>query len=154
MFKFISLPLCLLVGLMATAQTRPLSGTLIEESTGNAIAGATVKVKGKPIATTSNGSGQFTLNVPTGSLVLEISSVGYNSKEVPVTDGTANISISLIQNTEELGEVVVTALGITKEARKIGYAVTTVNGDLLNQAKEPNVANSLEGRVSGLDVSG
>lgn len=154
MFKFISLPLCLLVGLMATAQTRPLTGTLIEASTGNAIAGATVKVKGKPIATTSNTSGEFTINVPSGPLVLEVSSVGYNSKEIPVSDGSANISISLVQNTEELGEVVVTALGITKEARKIGYAVTTVNGDLLSKARETNIANSLSGRVAGLKVTG
>jgi TonB-linked SusC/RagA family outer membrane protein len=154
MFKLITVPLCLLMGLIATAQTRQLSGKLLEESTGNAVVAATVKVKGKSIATTSNANGEFSLAIPDGSVVLEVSSVGYITKEVNVNAGNDNISITLTQNTEQLGEVVVTALGITKEARKIGYAVTKVDGELLSKARETNIANSLSGRVAGLKVTG
>jgi hypothetical protein len=62
------------------------------------------------------------------------------------------INIVLVEDLGQLKEVVVTALGISKDNKKLGYAVTNVNGNLLNQAKEPNVANSLTGRVAGLNV--
>lgn len=154
MFKLIAIPLFLLVGLVATAQTRSISGVLKEETTGNAIGAATVKVKGQSIATTTNAEGEFTLSVPSGPIVLEVTSVGYTTKEVSVGEGSNVVNISLAQSTEELGEVVVTALGITKEARKLGYAVTSVDGDLLSKGRETNIANSLSGRVAGLKVTG
>ena len=154
MLKFISVPLFLLVGLIASAQTRQLSGVVRDQSTGTAVPAATVTVKGTSRATTTNTAGEFQFNVPSGAVVLQISSAGYASTEVDVQAGSNNISVNLVQSTEELGEVVVTALGISKEARKLGYSVTTVDGDLMSRARETNVANSLSGRVAGLKVSG
>lgn len=154
MFKFISVPLLLLMGFVATAQTRQLSGVVRDEANSAALAGATVKIKGSSRATATNADGAFTLMVPAGNLVLEISSAGYAAKEVNVGAGENNISINLAASSEQLSEVVVTALGITKEARKLGYAVTTVDGDLLSRARETNVATSLGGRVAGLKVTG
>ncbi|KIC95436.1 SusC/RagA family TonB-linked outer membrane protein [Flavihumibacter solisilvae] len=146
--------LFLLAGISATAQTRQLSGVVVEDSTGAAIIAATVKVKGRPGGTATNDNGRFTLTVPTGSIVLQVTSAQYTMKEVQVGESENDISIRLMLNTQQLGEVVVTALGITKNQRKLGYAVTTVDGDELNKAREVNVGNSLSGRVAGLKVTG
>jgi TonB-linked SusC/RagA family outer membrane protein len=153
MFKFISVPLFLLMGFVATAQTRQLSGVVRDEANSNGIAGATVRVKGSERATATDADGAFKLNVPAGNIVLEISSAGYAAKAVNVDAGENTVSVSLSASSEELSEVVVTALGITKEARKVGYAVTTVGGDQLTRARETNVANGLSGRVAGLKVT-
>jgi TonB-linked SusC/RagA family outer membrane protein len=113
-----------------------------------------VKVKGKTNSTITNSVGGFSFQVPTGNIVLEISSVGFTTTELNVGSGESFVNISLAISSGELGEVVVTALGITKQARKLGYAVTTVEGDLLDKARETNLANSLSGRVAGLTVRG
>ncbi|HEK22346.1 SusC/RagA family TonB-linked outer membrane protein [Mucilaginibacter sp.] len=77
--------------------------------------------------------------------------IGYQSQEVAVA-GKTTINIKLLPAAKGLNEVVVTALGITKDQKKLGYSVSTVNGDALNKAKETNVALSLQGRVAGLSV--
>jgi TonB-linked SusC/RagA family outer membrane protein len=136
------------------AQTRQITGQLKDSKSGNPILSATIKVKGKNIQTVSDANGFFSLNVPTGNVELEISSVGYAFNTVTVQENETSVNLSLEPGEQELSEVVVTALGITKQQRKVGYAVTTVNGDLLNQARETNVANSLTGRVAGLSVRG
>src|ERR1700744_2679618 len=135
----------------SSVQPIKLSGT-VKDTTGVPIPGASIFDKTKGSGAASDLKGAFVITVEPGD-VLVISSVGYIKQEI--TAGTATtLNVVLKEEKSQLATVVVTALGISKEARKIGYAVTTVNGDLLNQAKEPNVANSLEGRVSGLDVSG
>lgn len=136
------------------AQTRQLSGTVKDSKSATALPSVTIKVKGRNIQTVTDVNGAFSLSVPTGRIQLEISSVGYGFKTVTVEENESNLQFSLDQGEQELSEVVVTALGITKQARKVGYAVTTVNGDMLNQARETNVANSLSGRVAGLSVRG
>lgn len=144
----------LLLASVAMGQTRTLTGVLKDSKTGEGIPSATIKVKGRAMQATSNATGAFTLNIPQGQVELEITSVGYGSKVVTVDPNETSLLISLEQTGEQLGEVVVTALGISKESKKIGYAVTQVNGDLLNKAKETNLAYSLEGRVAGLNISG
>ena len=88
MLKFISVPLFLLVGLIASAQTRQLSGVVRDQSTGTAVPAATVTVKGTSRATTTNTAGEFQFNVPSGAVVLQISSAGYASTEVDVQAGS------------------------------------------------------------------
>ncbi len=136
------------------AQTRQLNGSVLDASNSQGVISATVKVKGSENVTTTNADGLFSFTVPSGDIVLEISSVGYALREVSVSAGQGNISISLTPTDGNLSEVVVTALGITKQAKKLGYAVTTVDGDLLNRARETNIGNSLSGRVAGLKVGG
>ncbi len=144
----------LLFSSVVFAQTRQLSGTIRDSKSAAFLPSVTIKVKGKPIQTTSNDNGAFSLNVPTGKISLELTSVGFATKDQAVEANENNIVINLSEEAQELGEVVVTALGITKQSKKLGYAVTTVNGDLLNKARENNLANSLSGRVAGLKVSG
>jgi len=147
-FKFL-LPL-LLVATGTWAQTRQLTGNIKDSKSGSSLPSVTVKVKGKRISTSTDAGGSFTLNAPTGPVSLELSSIGYVTKTVDVGSTESTVSITLDQTAAQLGEVVVTALGISKESRKLGYAVSTVNGDQLNRARETNVALSLEGQVAGL----
>ncbi|THU41097.1 SusC/RagA family TonB-linked outer membrane protein [Niastella caeni] len=136
------------------AQTRQISGS-VKDKAGTGIPSVTIKVKGKNIETVTDMAGVFRLQVPTGKIQLEASSIGYGSRTIDVDASQDNVAFTLEEgNGQQLGEVVVTALGISKEARKVGYSVSTVVGDQLNQARETNVANSLSGRVAGLKVSG
>lgn len=147
------LVLMLLFSSVVSAQTRQLSGILKDSKTGEGIPSATLKVKGKSFSAVTDAGGSFTLTVPQGAFQLDISSVGYATKTVSVDANETSLMLSLDQGEGSLDEVVVTALGIVKEARKVGYAVTTVKGDQLSVARETNVGNSLAGRVAGLKIS-
>ncbi|UCS94629.1 SusC/RagA family TonB-linked outer membrane protein [Echinicola marina] len=135
------------------AQTKTISGTVTDAGDGMAIPGVNVFLKGTTNGTSTDLDGKYNLaNVPEdGTLVFSF--IGYVSQEVAAA-GKNTIDISLAQDTEELGEVVVTALGISKEKEKLGYSVTEVGSESLNKARETNVANSLAGRVAGLVVKG
>lgn len=126
-----------------------ISGTVLDEK-GQPLTGVSVKVKGAAGGVSTNVNGVFTINAAENG-ILVLSYVGYETKEVPV-GGKTSITISLNPGTNSLNEVVVTALGISKEQKKLGYSVTTVNGESLNKARETNVALSLQGRVAGLSV--
>ncbi len=154
MKKMTQLCMLLLLHVVVLAQTRQLTGNIKDSKSSQGLAGTTVKVKGKNIQTVSTNDGSFSLNVPAGAVDLELSFIGYTTKTERVEPNENNILILIDPSSSELGEVVVTALGISKEARKVGYAVTTVGGDLLNKARETNVALSLSGRVAGLNVHG
>ena len=140
--------------LLILAQTRQITGTVLDGTTKNGVISATLSVKNSKATTITNDQGKFSLNAPSGAFKLVISSVGYESTEVNVAAGESTANVSLTVANSELTAVVVTALGITKQSKKLGYAVTTVSGDLLNKARENNLANSLTGRVAGLKVSG
>jgi TonB-linked SusC/RagA family outer membrane protein len=124
----------------------------VTDADGRPLLGANVKIKGTNIGTTTDSGGNFSLTAPERAVELEVSYVGYVTKTVAVSGN--NVAIALEPFTAVNQEVVVTALGISKDSRKLGYAVTKVDGGLLNQAKEPNMAYSLEGRVPGLNISG
>jgi TonB-linked SusC/RagA family outer membrane protein len=141
----------LAAALYAIAQDITVSGK-VTNSAGAGIEGINVLVKGTSKGTVTKADGTFTINAPSnGTLV--ISGIGYAQQEVAV-NGQTTVNVTLVESQNTLSEVVVTALGITKESRKVGYAVTTVTGDLMNKARETNVAYSLTGRVAGLNVSG
>src|SRR5882757_5316346 len=154
MRKFKFLLALLLVASGSWAQTRQLTGNIKDSKSGNSLPSVTVRVKGKNISAVTNSGGGFSLNVPAGTQVLEFSSVGYAPKSVTVEANESNVLISLDQSSAQLSEVIVTALGISKDAKKVGYAVSVVNGDQLNKARETNVALSLAGQVAGLNVHG
>ena len=127
----------------------PVTGLVTDEN-GEALVGVSVAIKSTGTGTQTDASGKFTLDAAVNS-TLVFSYVGFKTQEVVFT-GKA-LRVTMVSNTK-LTEVVVTALGIKKDERKLGYAVTTVKGDLLNTAKETNVAYSLQGRVAGLSISG
>lgn len=114
------------------------------------IIGASVVEKGTGNGTITDVNGNFSLNVKPGAILL-ISYVGYKPKEVKV--GKESLNITLEEDTKMLSEVVVTALGIKRERKALGYSVDEVKGEALTKAKETNVINSMAGRVPGLVVS-
>ena len=126
-------------------------GRVVDEK-GSPVVAATVEVRGAKKVTTTNDNGEFTLTGISDNAVLVISSVGFDKVEVRVA-GQRELAVTMKIN-GTLNETVVTALGLVKEARKVGYSVGVVSGDQMNQARETNVALSLEGQVSGLDVHG
>lgn len=131
------------------AQDRTLSGT-IKDETGQALPGVNVLLKGTNRGTNSDGEGAFKLSVPaSGTLVF--SSVGYLTKEVELGAATV-ITVQMQTDARTLSEVVVTALGISKDQKVLSYATQTVQVANISKARELNVANSLAGRVANLDI--
>jgi len=143
--------LIVITGKNEIVANKVVTGKVVDEK-GIPLPGVSIKLKGTATGTVSDINGGFSINVPDNA-VLVISFIGYESQEISVA-GKTSISVTLAASSKSLNEVVVTALGIKKEEKKLGYSVSTVNGDLLDKAKESNVAYSLEGRVAGLSISG
>ena len=125
----------------------------VTDPAGTPIPGVSILVKGTTIGTTTNSNGDFSLEVPGKESVLVVSFIGFARQEITVGEMTT-INVALAEDITQLNEVVVTALGIEKETRTLGYAVTEVSGETLTKAREINVVNSLVGRVAGVNVSG
>ncbi len=123
----------------------------VTNSKGEGLAGVSISLKGTNIGTSTDGSGNYSITVPeNGTLVF--SSVGYIVSEVSINNQTT-IDVKLQEENIALSQVVVTALGIRREAKRLGYSTTTVNTDLITTNRTTNVGNSLQGKVAGLNVS-
>ncbi|MFZ9171892.1 MAG: carboxypeptidase-like regulatory domain-containing protein, partial [Sediminibacterium sp.] len=133
------------------AQTRQVSGTVTGPDN-KAVASATVKIKGSSTATSTKTDGTFSLNAPAGNVTLEISSLGFATKEVSVSGSQSKVSVSLSTASSDLGDVVVTALGIKREKKALGYASQQVSGDELRKAANFNFMDALSGKAAGLDI--
>jgi len=140
--------LLLTLPLLSLAQ-KPISGKVISTKDQTPVAGVSVVVKGSSTGTATTVDGTFVIDAKTGDVLL-FSGVGLLSKEVAVNGSM--MEVALEQDARALNEVVVTALGIKKEKKKLGYAVQEVRGDDLVKAREPNPINSLVGKVAGLTV--
>ena len=144
---FLSLFFC---ASLVFAQERQVTGT-VTDGQGNPIANASYLVKGTQNGGVTDEAGKFTVTVPGNSAVLVISSVNFASRELTVGN-RSNIAITLEADNSSLTEVVVTALGIKREKKSLGYAVQEVKGESLVEAREPNLVNSLSGKIAGLQV--
>ncbi|MBT0810742.1 SusC/RagA family TonB-linked outer membrane protein [Litoribacter ruber] len=133
-------------------QQRVVTGTVISEEDGEGLPGATILVKGTSIGTTTDLDGNFSINVPAGSNVLIISFVGLTTQEIPIGDRN-NINITLAQDAAQLSEVVVTAIGIERDKKALGYAVTTVGDELIANRPEADVSRVLQGKVAGVNIT-
>lgn len=145
--------LCMLLSAftaLVSAQQRTITGTVKDEK-GEPVPFASFVVKGTKTGGQTASNGSFRVVVPGNTAVLVFSFVGYKTKEVPV--GSANtLNVTLDSDNNALSEVVVTALGIKRERKSLGYAIQEVKGESLVEAREPNLANALSGKVSGLQV--
>ncbi|WP_255584666.1 SusC/RagA family TonB-linked outer membrane protein [Zunongwangia sp. SCSIO 43204] len=136
---------------LANAQQQEVSGTITEAETGMPLPGVTVLEKGTSNGTSTDFDGNYTITVSDGA-TLVLSMVGYQKLEISVASG--EFDASLQTDTEALDEVVVTALGIKRSEKALGYALTEVGGDELSDVKQVNAINSLQGKVAGLNVTG
>src|SRR5690606_38557058 len=136
------------------AQELAIRGTITSSEDGTPIIGATLLVQG---GTNSEGTitdveGKYSLSVDGPESTLVISSIGYQTKTITVGNLSV-IDVQLDPDVSELSEVVVTAFGIEREKKALGYSVQEVNADELTQAREPNVVNSLKGKVAGVHIN-
>ncbi|HQR94753.1 MAG TPA: carboxypeptidase-like regulatory domain-containing protein, partial [Sediminibacterium sp.] len=146
-WMLITLACCLFV-FQSNAQNSTVSGKVIDPTTSKPIEGASVSTK-KGKATVTNAAGVFTIAAAKGEQ-LKVSFVGY--EDLQITVGTGDINISLQPSNNQLNDVVVTALGIKKDKKIIGYSTQEIKGEDLVKAREPNAINSLVGKVAGLTV--
>jgi TonB-linked SusC/RagA family outer membrane protein len=137
----------------AMAQTRTVSGRVTDQKTNEGLPGVTVLLKGTNTGVSTNATGAFSLAVPEAGGTLVFSSVGMGTQERPIGSET-QINVALAQDTRELSEVVVTALGIEKDTRSLGYATQQIKADQISQKSEPNVLNALQGKVAGVNITG
>ncbi|QHS56324.1 SusC/RagA family TonB-linked outer membrane protein [Mucilaginibacter sp. 14171R-50] len=147
--RCIALLLFSIVSMAAYAQ-KTVTGRVTEKS-GEPLPGVTVAEKGTANGMSTTVDGKFSISVKQGA-VLSFSFIGYKTKEVTV--GAENtINVVLESGDNALNEVVVTALGIKREKKSLGYAVQEVKGQTLSDTKEPNVVNALSGKVAGLQIT-
>ena len=143
-----SLFLAVFVLAVANAQVRPVTGT-VKDDKGAAVAYASVKVKGQTSAVVADEKGNFKISAaPNASLV--VSATGFASSEVKASGAT--IDVVLTRQVEDLENVVVTAQGIRKKSKEIGYAYSKVSNDEINVGRSPQLTQALAGKVSGLAV--
>ncbi|WP_414617828.1 SusC/RagA family TonB-linked outer membrane protein [Dyadobacter sp. 32] len=136
------------------AQTEKVIGTVVNSRDGSPIPGVSVVLKGPPgttIGTITTADGTFEINV-TPNATLVFSFIGYRSQEVPL-NGQSKLEVSLEESATSLDEIVVTALGIKKESKKLGYATTTVGADQINVNRTPNFVNTLQGKIAGVNIT-
>jgi len=135
---------------MAFAQNKTITGIVTSQDEGFAIPGATVKLKGTNQGTQTSNDGKYSISATDGS-VLVFSFLGYETKEVVVTKNVMNVALRL--SSKQLGEVVVTSLGINKAKKTLGYAQTTVKSEVINQSAPNNPFGALQGKVAGVNIS-
>jgi len=135
---------------LANAQTS-VSGTVSSADDGSTLPGVSVVIEGTSLGTTTDMDGKFVLSVPDGTTALIFSFVGMEKQVIPFT-GQSIINVVLQSSSLSLEEVVVTAIGISREKKGLGYNVQTVNADQISSKPNADVVNSLAGRTSGVQI--
>ena len=130
-------------------QDTKITGTVEDEF--GPVAGASVVIKGTTNGTMTDMNGHFTLEGVKKGDIIQISFIGFATQEIPYTGQTA-LNVKLEEDAQKLDEVVVTALGMKRDKKALGYAMQELKGDELLSSREPNLANSLSGKVSGLQI--
>lgn len=132
------------------AAKKTITGRIVD-ATGEPLIGVTIMEKGTTNGSITDYDGNYSLSVP-GNAVLQFSYIGYKSVEMKV-EGKEVIDLTMHEDTEVLDEVVVTALGIKREKKMLGYAVQELKSDELNKTGDPSVTSALQGKVAGLSMN-
>lgn len=154
MRKYLLLALVITAGTFAAlAQTRTISG-VVTDAQNQPLPGATVQVQNQQTNTLTDAQGRFSLNVPTGTVALEVSYVGYKKLTLTVNPAEKNVTAKLEAGEGQMSDVVITALGIVRDKRSIGYSSSHVGGEELTQAGVTlNPALALYGKASGVGIN-
>lgn len=135
--------------LSLSAYAQNVTGSVTDAATGEPLPSVSVKEKGTSNAAITNFDGKYTIKAGKGA-VLVFSSMGYASQEVSVTGTTMNVALAI--SASKLDEVVVTALGISRDKKSVGYAIQEVGGAEVNKVKDANFMSSLSGKVAGVNI--
>ncbi|MBJ6367432.1 SusC/RagA family TonB-linked outer membrane protein [Snuella sedimenti] len=135
----------------AEAQTT-VTGTVTDGNSGIPLAGANIIEKGTSNGVSTDFDGNYSITISDQSTTLVISYIGYVTQEVAVNNQTV-INVSLVEDASQLEEVVVTALGIKRSTKALGYSLTEVGGEEISTVKTTNAINSLQGKIAGVSIS-
>jgi TonB-linked SusC/RagA family outer membrane protein len=146
------LPLFLmLITSMAWGQERTVTGKVTSADDGTGLPGVNVLIKGTTNGTVTDAEGKYSISAPANS-TFAFSFIGYLTQDVNIGERTA-IDVQLVADVTQLSEIVVTAQGIDKDKKSIGYAIQTVKGGDLAQRSETNLLNTLQGKLAGVNIS-
>ncbi len=120
---------------------------------GEPLPGVNIMIKGSSVGTITDYDGNYTISVPEANSILVFSFIGFVAEEIEI-QGRNVVDVNLVPDLVSLDEVVVTALGISREKKALGYAVSELKGEEFTKAREVNVANSLTGKIAGVNVTG
>ncbi len=152
MKKTILVLLLILAGASLSYAQQRITGKVTSKDDGQPISFATVAVKGSSVATSTNNDGVYEINVPSGSSTLTFSFIGMISQDIDI-NGRSVIDAILDSEGEMLTESVVTAMGIRKEKKALGYAVQDLKAEELMKNKQANVVNALAGKIPGVNIT-
>lgn len=143
--------LCILSSYAFGQEKRTITG-VVKDTYGNLLSQATVTVKGTPQSASTDASGRYSITATNTNVVLVVTFVGFNSKEVTV--GEADVmDITISESVMDMNEVVVTALGVVRDKKSIGYAVQSIKAEEITKAAPVDLAQGLMGKVAGLNIS-
>src|SRR6056297_1607949 len=151
MKRITMLILCFAFGWTALSAQFQVTGQVTSAEDGSLLPGVSVTVKGTTTGTITDMVGEYQITVPDDESVLVFSFVGLLTKEVEV-NGRTSINVVMESDLMEIDEVVVTAMGIRKEKKALGYSVQDVSGDAISAAKNMDVSKSLQGKIAGVNV--
>jgi TonB-linked SusC/RagA family outer membrane protein len=137
---------------IASAQTVQITGLVTSSEDGQPLPGASIIIKGTTVGTTTDFQGKYSLSVPSDAKILVISFVGNKSQEIEI-NGRSIIDATLTPESHQLDEVVVTALGITRDKKSLGYATQEIKGDQISAVKSDNFINAMSGKLAGVQVT-
>jgi len=153
MRKILLLIACYAIGLnLVMAQTKEITGKVVSADDGGSVPGSSVSLKGTTLGTITDMEGMYRLKVPQDAKTLVFSFVGMKTQEVAINNQSV-INVKLSSDNISVDEVVVTALGITREKKALGYASQDVSGEALTRAKDQNIVNSLSGKIAGVQIT-
>ena len=138
---------------VSAQQTRTITGTIYDSKTQQGIVGASVttNVNGKIMGVVSDEKGAFDIQIGENTTKISVSSVGYKTQDIAL-DKQSNLTVYL-ESGVDLSEVVVTALGLERQSKSLGYAVQQIDGMELNKVKSANFLDNLAGKVAGLTIT-
>jgi TonB-linked SusC/RagA family outer membrane protein len=153
MKKFLLTCFALVFAVSVWAQERTITGKVASAEDGTPLPGVNVVVKGTTNGTVTDAEGNFSLSIPNSGASLVFSFIGLQTQEVLVGERSV-VDVTLSLDVQQLSEVVVTAIGIEREKKGLGYSVATVKSDNIAQRSEPDPLRALQGKMAGVNITG
>ncbi|MGY0040062.1 carboxypeptidase-like regulatory domain-containing protein [Pedobacter sp. NJ-S-72] len=141
----------LLFAIQVNAQDKTVTGTITSKSDGMPLPGVTIRVKGAKQGAMSSTNGKFSMSVPKESTTIDISYIGYVAQSITIP-GSNIVNVSLSEDSKQLEQVVVTAMGISRKKNELPFAAQELKAEEITRTRDINLVNSLGGKVAGLDV--